>query len=75
MNDFKNLEKELKKRKWSRNKLGLEAKISPSSISQALNGKMPLFPNWKKRISEALEVSEAELFPENENIEEANNGK
>lgn len=67
---YKRLEKELEKQKWSRNKLGLESKISPTSISQAMNGKCPMFPNWKIRIAEALEVSVEELFPETEKNKE-----
>ena len=61
---FNRLEEELKERKWSRNKLGLESKISPSSISQAMNGKCPMFPSWRKRIARTLEIPENELFPE-----------
>lgn len=70
MKKFEKLEEELKKQKWSRNKLGLESKISPSNISQIMNGKLPLFPNWKIRIAEALEVSVEELFPETEKNKE-----
>lgn len=63
---YERLEKELKRRGWSRNRLGLEAKISPSSISQAMNGKCPMFPNWKKRISQVLGIPVEELFLEEE---------
>lgn len=39
-------------------------RMSPSDLCFALNGKRPWFPSWRKRISEALNMSEAELFPE-----------
>lgn len=67
---YERLEKELESKGWSRNKLGLESKISPSSISQAMNGNIPMFPGWKKKIADTLEVLEEELFPDHEENKE-----
>ena len=38
--------------------------IASPDLYSALSGKKVLFPNWKKRISEALEMPEEELFEE-----------
>lgn len=48
----------------SRNKLALLSGISPSDMYGIFNGTRPLFPNWKRRIAEALEMPEEDLFPE-----------
>jgi transcriptional regulator with XRE-family HTH domain len=66
---YKKLREEMEKQKISANKLSLKAMISPANFSQAINGKMPMFPGWRKRLAEALGVSEKELFSEEENDE------
>lgn len=38
--------------------------ISPQAISNIENNKVYIYPGWKKRLAEVLEVSEKELFPE-----------
>jgi transcriptional regulator with XRE-family HTH domain len=38
--------------------------IYPNYISEIERGKREAFPGWRKRLSEALEVSETELFPD-----------
>ena len=38
--------------------------ITQSDISQIENGKIYPYQGWRKRLSEALEVPEKELFPE-----------
>lgn len=48
----------------SQRKLSFMAGISNQDLNQAINGKKPFFPAWRKRVSEALEMSEDELFPE-----------
>lgn len=59
----------------SKNKTILEISritaISPSDLSQVELGKRPCFPSWRKRISAALNVPEAELFPESQVNKEA----
>lgn len=42
------------------------ADIDSSSFYSALNGSRPFYPNWRKRIAEALGVPECELFDESE---------
>lgn len=41
-----------------------KTKIKPSQISNIENGKLYFYPGWRKRIAEALEVSEKDLFIE-----------
>jgi hypothetical protein len=40
------------------------ANIQTGDYYQAVNGKKPFFPNWRKRISKVLNTPGAELFPE-----------
>lgn len=40
--------------------------IYPNDISQIETGYRKAFPGWRKRLSEALEVEEEVLFPEEE---------
>lgn len=54
----------LKQRKISKMQLALNARITPSDLYQALNGKKPFFPAWKKRIADFLDVDIEELFKE-----------
>jgi len=56
----------MKENGLSANRLALKSEISPSDLSQALNGKKPFFPGWRKRISQVLRTSEEILFPEYE---------
>ena len=48
-----------------------KANIQTGDYYQAVNGKKPFFPNWKKRISMVLEMPEAELFPNQSESEES----
>lgn len=43
-----------------------KANMQSGDFYYAISGKRPFFPAWKKRIAEALEVSEEELFSEQE---------
>ena len=54
----------LKDRGLSLSKLSYGARISLSDLSSALSGKKPMYPNWRKRICEYLELSEDEVFKE-----------
>ena len=38
--------------------------IAPSDISRIENGWLKPYPGWCKRLADALEVKENELFPE-----------
>jgi lambda repressor-like predicted transcriptional regulator len=40
------------------------ANMHSCDFYQAVNGKKPFFPAWRRRISEVLEMPEEELFPE-----------
>jgi hypothetical protein len=51
-------------RKISQRKLSIMAGITSQDLNQALHGKKPFFPAWRKRVSTALDVPEDELFPE-----------
>lgn len=64
---YEKLRTVLKAKGLSVNKLSFGAMISQSDLSNALSGKKPMFPNWKKRISEFLELPEEELFEDGEN--------
>ena len=64
---YEKLRTVLKERGLSVNKLSFGAEISPSDLSSVLSGKKPMFPNWKKRICEFLELPEEELFEDGEN--------
>lgn len=48
-------------------KLLMIAQIQSGDYYQAINGKRSFFPAWRKRISEALNISEKDLFPEYKN--------
>ena len=48
------------------NQLALSSRITPSDLYSALSGKKPFFPNWRKRVAEALDSTVEELFSEEE---------
>lgn len=56
----------LNERGISRYRLACLADIPVSRIYGALAGREPLHPAWRHRIADALQVPEAELFPEQE---------
>lgn len=66
---YEKLKTALKDRELSMNQLSFGAKISQSDLSNALSGKKPMYPNWKKRICDFLELPEEELFEEGEGHE------
>lgn len=61
-----NLRKYRKEKGMSQLDLAIQTKIATSDISLLENGKKYAFPGWRKRLSKALEVSEDELFPKND---------
>lgn len=63
---YQKLHQELEKRQLSINKLSFMSGITASDLYSALSGKKPLYPNWRKRIAEALGMKIEELFPEEE---------
>ena len=60
----------LKEKQLSQRKLAFMTGIAQQDINQAILGKRPLFPSWRKRIALALNMPEAEIFPEYENNNE-----
>lgn len=63
---FNKMKNEAKKQNLSMNRLALKAEITPSDLSCAINGKKPMYPNWKKRIAAVLNCTVEDLFPEEE---------
>lgn len=63
MNKVK-IEKVLKEKNLSKMQAALLSGISPADFYQALNGKKPFFPKWRKQLSETLNIAEEELFHE-----------
>jgi predicted transcriptional regulator len=58
------IEEILKQHNLSKMQAALLSNISPADFYQALNGKKPFFPKWRKQFSKTLNMSEEELFPE-----------
>ncbi|SHH87225.1 helix-turn-helix transcriptional regulator [Desulfosporosinus lacus] len=44
--------------------LSKRADVNPADISRLENGKIFAYPGWRKKISEALGVTEIEIWPE-----------
>ena len=63
---MKNLKLEIEKRGISINRLGLETKINPSNLCQAMKGHIPFYPAWRKRISHYFKMKESYLFDHEE---------
>jgi transcriptional regulator with XRE-family HTH domain len=53
---------ERERKGWSKTKLGIRADINPVSVGQIELGRMPAWPAWRKKISQALGVPAEELF-------------
>lgn len=63
---YQKLHQELKKRHLSINKLSFMSGIAASDLYCVLSGKKPMYPNWRKRISEALGMNDEDLFSKEE---------
>ena len=63
---YDNLKKIMKEKNINTNQLALLSRITPSDLYPALSGKKPFFPNWRKRVAEALDSTVEELFSINE---------
>lgn len=59
-----NLRKLRKNKGLSQLKLAFITGISPSEISRIENEWLKPYPSWRKRLADALEVSEEKLFPD-----------
>ena len=56
----------MKEKNISTHKLAKLSNITPQDLYSALSGKKPFFPNWRKRVAEALDSTVEELFSINE---------
>lgn len=65
---YQTLRKTLSEQSLSVNKLSLMAGVTASSLYAALSGNIPLYAGWRRKIADALGVSENELFPEGEEV-------
>ena len=61
---YKNLMTVLHDRSITPYRLAKDCHISTSDIYQVLSGKKPMFPKWRRAISEYLNVNENALFGE-----------
>lgn len=61
---FARLKTALEEKRISIYRLATMARIASPDLYNALSGKKPMYPNWRKRISEALEIPEEDLFEE-----------
>jgi transcriptional regulator with XRE-family HTH domain len=57
-----------KSKQLSQLKLAMATGIAPTEISRIENGWIRPYPGWRKRLAEALGVTEAELFPDDVNF-------
>ena len=58
----KTLKSILEERKITPYRLAKDCGIATSDIYQALSGKKPMFPKWRKVIAEYLKMDECQLF-------------
>ena len=61
---YENVREEMKKQGLNMNKLSFKAKIAAPDLSCAFCGKKPFYPNWRRRVAEALGIDEDTLFPD-----------
>ncbi len=59
---FTKLLKVLEERKMSKTQLAMKAGVIPSHLYNAINGKEPFYPKYKKAIAAYLQIDERELF-------------
>lgn len=53
----------MRQRNISQASMARMANINQTQFNRAYNGFQPFFPGWKKKISQALNMNEEELFP------------
>ena len=63
---YTKLKKTLDVRNITIYRLAKMSKINTQDLYTALKGKKPLYPNWKKRIADALDTDIDSLFNEEE---------
>ena len=68
--EYTTLRDVIKQRDLTVRKLAILSQITPQDLYQAINGHRPFYPGWRKKVAEALQMSEEELFPEESTNEE-----
>ena len=61
---YEKLKEVMKSKGITTNRLARMSNITSQSLYSALKGDVKLYDGWKKRIAEALETPEEELFAE-----------
>lgn len=70
---YTSLRDEMRRQGLSIRQLAIKSNITSQDLTQALNGKKPFYPGWRKRVSESLNKAEKDLFPEEDANEESQN--
>ena len=65
-NMYQKLVEKMRQKNITTHKLAKLSNITPQDLYSALSGKKPFFPNWRKRVAEALDSTVEELFSINE---------
>ena len=63
---YQKLVEKIRQKNITTHKLAKLSNITPQDLYSALSGKKPFFPNWRKRVAEALDSTVEELFSINE---------
>ena len=63
---YDSLKEIMKEKNITTHKLAKLSNITPQDLYAVLSGKKPFFPNWRKRVAEALDSTVEELFAEDE---------
>ena len=63
---YQKLVEKMRQKNVTTHKLAKLSNITPQDLYSALSGKKPFFPNWRKRVAEALDSTVEELFSINE---------
>lgn len=58
------LRQERLRRKWSLARVCVATGIEPANLSKIERGLLPAYPGWRRRIAQAFDMSEEELFRE-----------
>ena len=70
--EYTTLRDVIKQKNLTVRKLAILSRITPQDLYQAINGHRPFYPGWRKKVAEAFQMSEKELFPEEKNNEGTN---
>ena len=63
---YQKLVEKMRQKHITTHKLAKLSNITPQDLYSALSGKKPFFPNWRKRVAEAIDSTVEELFSINE---------